>query len=457
MSWLSEAFNSVFGGGGGSNTVTTIQNTEPWDTQKQYLTDIFGEAQDIYNSRNLRYGPRGLDRVAGFTPQQRRGFTSIEDYARQQGSALAQTAQGGITDLIGMRYGLPALRYDRAGRIGLAHMEDLAGLSDRVSFATPQTSRDVMSALARQNTGVPNITAPQHDPRAQQAFGGFMTNPINPYTDMMAESALNQMARSYAENVLPNMRHSAQAAGQYGGSRQDLAEAQGGERLMRAMGDTARNIYGGAYETGQQRALQAAQSAQQAQQALNQQQIGRDIAGQELGLARGGQALQAAGALGQQELAAFGATEQAQAQRRAQALRAAQAMETGSRDYAGLTSESVARGAALAPGTQQMGFAPGQALLGIGGQMQAQNQAGIDDRMAAHQFAQAAEQMALQDYAGMVGGNYGMSSMTQNPYYQNRAMGALGGALSGGALGSMLGYGSLGPWAIGGAVLGGLF
>lgn len=78
----------------------------------------------------------------------------------------------------------------------------------------------------------------------------------NPYLDQMAGSITKQFNSNLLENVLPNVRYGAMAAGGFGGSRQGIAEGK-------AIGDSAdglaaalANLYGSSYENQQNRDLQ---------------------------------------------------------------------------------------------------------------------------------------------------------------------------------------------------------
>lgn len=78
----------------------------------------------------------------------------------------------------------------------------------------------------------------------------------NPYLDQMAGSITKQFNSNLLENVLPNVRYGAMAAGGFGGSRQGIAEGK-------AIGDSAdglaaalANLYGSSYESQQNRDLQ---------------------------------------------------------------------------------------------------------------------------------------------------------------------------------------------------------
>lgn len=80
-------------------------------------------------------------------------------------------------------------------------------------------------------------------------------------------------------------------------------------------------------------------------------------------------------------------------------------------------------------------------LYNMGGNQQALNQSQIN-----------APWQLLNNYSNLIQGQYGGSSSTTQPYYQNQAAGGLGGAMGGAAMGSMFG-----PWGTGiGAVAGGL-
>jgi len=88
----------------------------------------------------------------------------------------------------------------------------------------------------------------------------------NPYVSGMADVIQDRMNRNLIENQLPAVGHGAIGTGQYGGSRQGIAEGQAIGRTNEAMGDALAQLYGDAYGQGleQQRAgmLTAPQTAQ---------------------------------------------------------------------------------------------------------------------------------------------------------------------------------------------------
>lgn len=93
---------------------------------------------------------------------------------------------------------------------------------------------------------------------ALPALGTALLGPgiVNsPYVHSMAESATRPIMQNLLENVLPDLRQGAVAAGQRGGTREALAASQAVERTSRAAMDTASDIYGRAYLQGLQTML----------------------------------------------------------------------------------------------------------------------------------------------------------------------------------------------------------
>jgi len=128
--------------------------------------------------------------------------------------------------------------------------------------------------------------------------------------------------------------------------------------------------------------------------------------------------------------------------------------------------------AGLAPQFYSQQFLPSQTLAQVGAQQEAIAAQPLQEQLARYQFQQRLPYEQLSGYLSSVYGtplgNYGTT--TQNyPTYQNRAAGALGGALAGGlggyALGQIPGVSSFfgNQWAapalgaVGGGLLGGLF
>jgi hypothetical protein len=96
---------------------------------------------------------------------------------------------------------------------------------------------------------------------------------------------------------------------------------------------------------------------------------------------------------------------------------------------------------AVAPQTFQLGLAPSSVVGAVGEQQRSMEQALIDDAFARHSFEQNLPYSRLNEYANLVSGQYGGSSIsqTQGP---GRSMGS---QLLSGAAGAAMGYGMFAP------------
>lgn len=151
---------------------------------------------------------------------------------------------------------------------------------------------DLMSDECELGTVTANVNAPQTNlVQARQSQGrldptGSLARmlsgrPDNPYLDQQASAITNQLTRNLNENVMPGVRSEALASGQYGGSRQGIAEGLAASRLNQDLAPALTNLYGGAYENAQGRMYGTANSLndQAFQNATNN--ANRDFAGQQ--------------------------------------------------------------------------------------------------------------------------------------------------------------------------------
>lgn len=90
---------------------------------------------------------------------------------------------------------------------------------------------------------------------AQNAWS-FLTSPSllspdsNPYLAQMAQAAARPVMQNLTENILPALGSSAEMAGQYGGSRQGIAEGIAMRGANQTIADQTANLYGNAYQQG---------------------------------------------------------------------------------------------------------------------------------------------------------------------------------------------------------------
>jgi hypothetical protein len=74
----------------------------------------------------------------------------------------------------------------------------------------------------------------------------------NPYLAAQGEAAIRPLYEQLTEQILPAIRGGAVNAGQYGGSRQGIAEGLAARGTQQAAGDALANLYSGAYGQGLQ-------------------------------------------------------------------------------------------------------------------------------------------------------------------------------------------------------------
>lgn len=128
----------------------------------------------------------------------------------------------------------------------------------------PITSINGAPQVNAQRVNAQTINAPQTNmQQARQGQGPLdptksLSNllsgrPDNPYLDQQAAAITGQMTRNLNENVMPGIRSEALASGQYGGSRQGIAEGLAASRMNQDLAPALTNLYGGAYENAQQR------------------------------------------------------------------------------------------------------------------------------------------------------------------------------------------------------------
>lgn len=116
--------------------------------------------------------------------------------------------------------------------------------------------------------GILNTAQTQLPQIANQAMGGYSTllNAANvnnnPVLQQYIQAALRPLTQQYEQGVLPGIRADALATGNYGGTRQGVAEGIAGQELLKQSGDVTTNITNNAYNTGLQALLGAISQGQ---------------------------------------------------------------------------------------------------------------------------------------------------------------------------------------------------
>lgn len=88
----------------------------------------------------------------------------------------------------------------------------------------------------------------------------------NPYLQSAIEAAIRPQRQTFGETILPGIRNDATTSGQFGGSRQGIAEGIASRGLSDAIAGTTSSMANANYQTGQDSMLKALQYAPLTQQ-----------------------------------------------------------------------------------------------------------------------------------------------------------------------------------------------
>ncbi len=376
-------------GGGGGDKTTTTQKVEPWAGQQQYLLDMFQQAQNLAQNYAPQYYPE-----SGVAPASPYLQTATSQYANFGNSPYFQNvvSQGmGAMDTLG---GAQSPWTNPVLGLGVGQVGNL----DNYLRTTMQGGNAINPQNAQGGQVLPNY----------QQMVGQMTG--NPQLDAMVDAAQKRTTQNFNEQVMPQISMSSLGNNAFGGSRQGIAEGLAADRLQQQMGDIATGMYGAAYESGQNRALQGAQTQAGLTQGVNLANAQQWLQAQQLNQ----QGQQYAAGMGQNLLqGGYG-----------QGLDAA-------RLQGALTGQMA-----------QLGLMPAQTMAQAGSMDQSYQQSVLDDNIARWNWNQQLPWQQLQQYAGLVGnGGYGQNSTGSTSgggTSTSPLTGALGGGLAGaGALGGL--------------------
>lgn len=386
-------------------TTTTTQKSDPWVGVQSYLNGyggIYPEAQSLYQR-------------SGFTPDM----------------------QKAVDDQVGVLSGRSSQDfYDQSKRLlGTSPVGNIAGYTEDffrknyspvdsnafLSGLTPDsaTSKNVDPMSAFRSLGAADPTSAL----SKSLSGAVDTSTLNP----VINNTMRRMGENFNEQVLPGIRGGAVAAGQYGGSRQGIAEGLASKGLSYSMGDAAASLTDSAYRDAQNRMTSTANSLAPLALSNEQQNAGRDLnasmfnAGQanDMKSLKASLGLQSAqsDAARYQDLLKFGVDSNNQVRMFNANL--------------GLNNNSQLRDNIITA----MG-------LRTAGDASADNS--FAQKMGLFGAPSAYDWNNLKNYASIIqpGSGIGGTSTTENPYYVNKGANALGGALSGAQLASLLGVGS---------------
>lgn len=198
--------------GSGSTSTTTVQKSDPWSGVQPYLTGtrnitgIYPEANNLYNSSGWNSDMQSL----------------TNNYLRQIANRSNSTANAQ-----NIASGLMNGQYNTS----ISPVSNISGVGDI----------NMSSALSSMGATDPT-----------NALSSILSGQVDTSTlDPVVQSAQSKLADTFNQSTLPTIGRSATAAGQYGSSRQGIAEGLAAQGLANAQGDIATNLYNSAYQNAQ--------------------------------------------------------------------------------------------------------------------------------------------------------------------------------------------------------------
>ena len=263
------------GGGGSTNTV---QKSDPWEGQQQYLRDIFGSAQGLFNQGPIPFfGEAGTPGATKPTAPDRASFTSSVTLPGSGGSF--QSTVPGYPN-----YGFPTSRsssvFDSAGYNAAMdkYTTDLAAYNDYLANLQDPSTVKTLAPVAPETYqaqdlargAVPGLTDLGNAGAAATMYG--LNDAIdvrnNPFLSAAMSTSIQPMVNAFTDpgGVLNTIRDQFGTAGQYGSDRQALAVGTASGRLSDSIANVVSQMGSAAYDSGlqaQSRALALLPTTQQ--------------------------------------------------------------------------------------------------------------------------------------------------------------------------------------------------
>jgi hypothetical protein len=263
--------------------------------------------------------------------------------------------------------------------------------------------------------------------------GDLMNVDTNPALRNAIEAATRPIVQNTMQQALPGVRQDFIGAGQYGGTKQGLAEAQTLDAMQRNIGDTSSMMANRAYETGMQGTLQGLGLYGDAWQGGIQQQLqaaglldtafGRQL---EARLAGAG-ALDAGAARDVQNMLTKAGLQDTAFGRQLSSMLEAQGLRS---DAYGNELDAMIKGLGLAPQTAGLGMLPWQVMSAVGDTQHGMDMARQQEAYSQQELANMWNLMLGQELAGTVGLIPGGTNISKQPAPQmnpfSMALGGLG-------------------------------
>lgn len=358
----------------GSGSSTTTQTTTPWSGVQKYLTGD-KKTTGIYPEAQSQYKDSGWDSGMQSTADQYAGQIANRAGQDTQAYSAGNTALSGGYDANVQRVG------------------DTSGVGN-----INAQSVDPNSAFSSLGTSDPTSA------NQKLLSGQVDTSTLDP----LIASQQQRLADTFNQSTMPSIGQAATSAGQYGSSRQGIAEGLAAKGLAQAQGDISSSAYNNAYNTAQSNMYGTAN---------NMSSLGLSNSTNNANRSLTADTTNASNSLNTQQYnASLGLNNNSQA------------IQNSAQTVANRTN--------------------GLNMLGTGNTMQDSN---YTNSLAAQQAGDTYDWQNLSNYAGIVspGASAGGTSSTSTPTSSNYGASALGGAMGGAGLASLFGMTGTGASASG--------
>ena len=243
--------------GGGGNT-NTVQNADPWKGVQPFLTG--GQpTRQLKPGVTPTYAPSSPFTVSPFGNMNggQGAMTNPEsDYITTPGAPGIYPAAQSQYQSNGWTPAMAATNDQNINQMGAMindpHYQNIWEAGDNavrgqynanITPVGPTAGSQVDPIKAFSSMGAANPTS-----SIQQMLSGQVnTSALDP----VVNTAMRRLGENFNEQVMPGIGQGAEMAGQYGGTRQGIAQGLAAKGLGYSMGDTAANMYNNAYNMAQ--------------------------------------------------------------------------------------------------------------------------------------------------------------------------------------------------------------
>lgn len=210
---------------------STTQSAQPWSGAQPYLLGGDATAPGVFPNAAAQFNQ------GGWSPEQQAQAGQWNQFLQQQqGNAQNQSNYGNAL---------------MAGANN-ANITPVAGVANNTSAAPERVGGwgEIQAQAVDPTQALASLGAVNPTQALQNQLSGSVSNP---YLDQQIAGIGTDISNNLNRNVLPGLRGEAVASGQYGSSRQGIAEGLAAQGATQQLTNAASSLRGNAYESAQNR------------------------------------------------------------------------------------------------------------------------------------------------------------------------------------------------------------